>query len=165
QTTWGIPRERARYLLASVFGSHTLEPRVLTIAVGILAVTAVAIWCAHRGERCGAEPARRALALVAVAAVVAALLCPQVLMNTWGLWERIPPIAFVVLVAAVPWPSSPRIRGALCAALAAVALFASGTAVAQGRAFSGEVAGIREIAQQVPRGARVRWSPRGEEQP
>jgi hypothetical protein len=166
-TTYAPWDERMRYLLASVFGSHTLEPRVLAIAGATAVILAVATSSALRAGhgRAGAEAGRRALGAVAAVAAVAALLCPQVLMNTWGLWERIPPVAFVAFAGALPWPAVRRTRAGLVAALGAVALFSSGTAIAQGVAFSKEAAGIREIASQVPRGARVMWTACGAEQP
>jgi hypothetical protein len=163
-TTWGSLRQRLPYLGASVFGSHTLELRVVATALSVALVFAVALWTSRR-DSCGGERARRALLWVAVAAAIAALLCPEVLMNTWGLWERIPPVAFVAFAGAMRWPASPRLRGRLSAALAAVAIFASATALAQGLAFSAEAAGIRELAERIPRGTRVMWSTCGEEQP
>jgi hypothetical protein len=145
--------ERAPYVLAAAFGSHTLERRVVVVAMGMAIVFIVAHWLARRSAPCGSEAGRRTLAWVALVAAIAALLCPQILMNTWGLWERIPPLAFVAFVGAVAWPASARVRAMLT------------TAIAQGIAFSAEAAGIREIAQEIPRGARVMWSPCGEERP
>src|SRR5205085_3251795 len=95
--------------------------------------------------------------------VAASLLCPEVLMNTWGLWQRIPPIAFVAAAGAIPWPTIARARIGLAAGLTAVALFASGAALAQELSFASELKGLREVAQDVPRGARMLWTPCGEE--
>src|SRR5690349_12668107 len=96
QTTWETWHERLRYGLGAVFGSYTRDPRVLAIALLLAAAMGAALWLSRRGVA-GEERARHALGLVALAAVAASLLCPQVLMNTWGLWERIPPVAFVAL--------------------------------------------------------------------
>jgi len=109
--------------------------------------------------------ARRALGFVALAAAVASLACPQVFMNTWGLWERIPPLAFVLLACALPWPARETARSRLAAGLAAVAVFSSGSALWESLAFSRQAKGIRELAQALPRGARIFWSACGEEQP
>jgi hypothetical protein len=102
---------------------------------------------------------------VAFTASAAALLCPQVLMNTWGLWERIPPVAFIAFAGAMPWPAAPRARMRLAAALTAIALFSSGTALAQSFIFSAQARGIRELAEQIPRGSRILYTACGEERP
>jgi hypothetical protein len=164
QTTWETWHERLRYGLGAVFGSYTRDPRVLAIALLLAAAMGAALWLSRRGVA-GEERARHALGLVALAAVAASLLCPQVLMNTWGLWERIPPVAFVALAGALPWPAAARSRARLAVALAAVALFSSGTAIAQGLSFSARAQGIRELAEELPRGARIFWSACGDEQP
>ena len=166
ETSYGPLRERLQILLGSAFGSYTRDERVLTIALASAAVLAAALWLSRRpAPAAGDERARRALALVAIAAIGASLLCPQIFMNTWGLWERIPPVAFVALAGALRWPAAGATRARLAAGLAAVALFASGTALAQGLAFSEQAKGIREIAQELPRGARVMWTACGEEKP
>ena len=166
ETTYGSGRERMRYSLASMFGSHTLEPRVLAIALALAIVLGAAVWCSHRRNPSAADEAgRRALGFVALTAALASLLCPQEFMNTWGLWERIPPVAFVAFAGALPWPAAHHLRRRLAASLAIVALFASGTAISQGLAFSEEARGIRELAQYVPRGSRVMWTACNEEQP
>jgi hypothetical protein len=165
-TTWETLQERLRYGLGSIFGTYTKDPRVLAISVASAGVLAAAIWVSRRSaSRAGDESGRRALGAVALAAAAASLLCPQVFMNTFGVWERIPPIAFVAFAGAVPWPSAPNLRARLAAAFAAIALFASGTALAQGLVFSERAKGIRELAQDLPRGARVMWSACGAEQP
>jgi len=132
QTTWETWHERLRYGLGAVFGSYTRDPRVLAIALSLCAVFAAALFLRRHVAAAGDEQGRRALGWVALAALAASLACPQVLMNTWGLWERIPPIAFVALAGALPWPATERSRLRLAAALCAVALFSSGTPLAQG---------------------------------
>jgi hypothetical protein len=166
ETTWGSLRERLQYLLGSVFGAHTRDPRVLAIALASVVVLAAGLWLSRRpAPAAGDESGRRALASVAAVAICAALLCPQVFMNTWGLWERIPPLAFVAFAGALPWPAAARARARLGAGFTAIALFACGTALAQGLAFSEQARGIRELAEELPRGARVMWTACGEEQP
>ncbi|MFL5312725.1 MAG: hypothetical protein ACJ79H_20020 [Myxococcales bacterium] len=166
ETSYGPLRERLQILLGSAFGSYTRDARVLTIALASAAILAAALWLSRRpAPAAGDERARRALGLVAIAAICASLLCPQIFMNTWGLWERIPPVAFVVFAGALRWPGASETRARLGAALAAVALFASGTALAQGLAFSEQAKGIRELAQDLPTGARVMWTACGEEKP
>jgi hypothetical protein len=86
-------------------------------------------------------------------------------MNTWGLWERIPPVAFVALVGALPWPSARTARVRLSSALCAIAVLAAAGAIGQGIAFSGQAQGIREVALDLPRGSRIFWSACGEEYP
>ncbi|HZR09922.1 MAG TPA: hypothetical protein VFA79_15175 [Myxococcales bacterium] len=165
-TQYGFFRDRLRLGLGTLFGTHSRDPRVLAIALALLAVAALAIWRSRKpASAAGAESGRRALLAVASVAIAASLLCPEVLMNTWGLWERIPPIAFVALVGTVRWPAAPAIRARLAVGLTAVVLFAAGTAVARGLAFSEQVKGIRELAQELPRGARIFWSACGEEFP
>jgi hypothetical protein len=165
QTTWETWHERLRYGLGAVFGTYSRDPRTLAIGFSLAVILGAAWWLSTRGTGAANEPGRRALGFVALAAVAASLLCPQVLMNTWGLWERIPPIAFVALAGAIPWPAAETSRARLAAALSAVALFSSGTALAQGLSFSAKAAGIRELAQALPRGARIFWSACGDEQP
>jgi len=166
ETSYGPLRERLQILLGSAFGSYTRDARVLSIALASAAVLGTALWLSRRpAPAAGDEHARRALGLVAIAAICASLLCPQIFMNTWGLWERIPPIAFVAFAGAVRWPTAAGIRARLAAGLAAIALFASGTALAQGIAFSEQAKGIRELAQELPRGARVMWTACGDEKP
>jgi hypothetical protein len=166
KTSYGPLRERLQILLGSAFGSYTLDRRVLTIALASAAVFGAALWLSRRpAPAAGDARGRRALGLVAVAAICGSLLCPQVFMNTWGLWERVPPIAFVAFAGALPWPTAAETRARLAAGLAAIALFASGTALAQGLAFSEQAKGIRELAEELPRGARVMWTACGEEQP
>jgi hypothetical protein len=166
ESTYGPLGERIRILLGSVFGSYTGDARVLTLALASAAVLAAALWLSRRpAPEAGDESGRRALGMVAVVAICASLLCPQVFMSTWGLWERIPPIAFVVFAGALRWPAAATTRARLAAGLTAIALFASGTALAQGLAFSEQARGIREIAEELPRGARVMWTACGEEQP
>jgi hypothetical protein len=165
QTTWETWHERLRYGLGAVFGTYTRDPRTLAIALSLAAILGAAWRLSQRGAPAADEQARRALGSVALAAVAASLLCPQVWMNTWGLWERIPPVAFVALAGAIPWPAAAGSRARLAAALSAVALFSSGTAIAQGVSFSAKARGIRELAQELPRGARIFWSACGDEQP
>lgn len=165
QTTWETWHERLHYGLGTVFGTYTRDPRTLAIALLLAVVLGAACWLSTRDAGTAGERGRRALGFVALAALAASLLCPQVLMNTWGLWERIPPVAFVALAGALPWPAAARPRARLAAALSAVALFSSGTAIAQGLSFSAKARGIRELAQALPRGARIFWSACGDEQP
>jgi len=166
KTSYGTLRERLQILLGSAFGSYTRDARVLAIALASAAVLAAALWLSRRpAPAAGDERARRALGVVAIAAISASLLCPQVFMNTWGLWERIPPVAFVAFAGALRWPIAGETRARLAAGLAAIALFASGTALAQGLAFSEQAKGIRELAQELPKGARVMWTACGEEKP
>ena len=162
-TAYGFFCDRLRFGLGTILGTHSLELRTVCVAVALVTVFAVALWFA-RGNA-ARDPGRRALGAVALVAIAASLLCPEVLMNTWGLWERIPPLAFVALAGAVPWPSSERVRGGLASALCLVALLAAGGAIAQGVAFSGQAQGIRELAADLPRGARIFWSACGDEFP
>jgi hypothetical protein len=165
-TAYGSLRERLRYALASMFGSDTREPRVIATAAAFLSVALVAArWTRQAEPTAGEESGRRALAIVAIAAFGAAIACPQIWMNTWGLWERIPPIAFVAAVGALRWPAAGKLRTRLAVGLTAIALFSSGTALAQGFAFSEQARGIRELAQKLPAGRRVMWDPCGEERP
>ena len=163
-TEYGFVRDRLRFGLATLFGTHSLELRVLCVAGALAIVFALALWTARSNPHRD-EPGRRALAAVALAGISASLLCPEVLMNTWGLWERIPPVAFVALAGAVRWPSREGVRFRLSAALCAVALLAAGGAIAQGLAFSAQARGIRELALDVPRGSRIFWSACGDEFP
>jgi len=165
-TAYGSLRERLRYALASMFGSDTRDPRVFVTALALLGVALIAVRWTRRGQpSAGEESGRRALAVVAIAAFGAALVCPQTWLNTWGLWERIPPIGFVAAAGAFPWPAADKLRARLAVGLTAIALFASGTALAQGFAFSEQARGIRELAQKLPAGPRVMWSACGEERP
>ncbi len=165
-TAYGSLRERARYALASMFGSDTREPRVIATTLAFLGVAFVALrWARQPAPPAGEESGRRALAVVAMAAFGAALVCPQIWMNTWGLWERIPPIGFVAAAGALRWPAVGKLRARLAVGLTAIALFASGTALAQGLAFSEQARGIRELAQKLPAGRRVMWDACGEERP
>jgi hypothetical protein len=163
-TTWGLLSDRLRYGLATVFGMHTLAPRVAVVAVMLVVLAIAALWLARQSETESTD-GRRALGFVALAGIAATLLCPEVFMHTWGLWERIPPVAFVCLAGAVPWPARATARQGLAVALTAVALFAAGTALRDGFRFSGEARGIRELASSIPRGSRVLWSSCGEERP
>jgi hypothetical protein len=164
-TTWGFASDRMRFGLATIFGMHTLASRVWMVAAGVLCVLGVALWRARASGEAGPASGRRALGMVALAAIAAALLCPEVFMNTWGLWERIPPVAFVAVAGAVPWPVAPRARRWLATGLTAIAVFASATALRDGLVFSRQAGGIRELAMQIPRGSRVMWSACGEERP
>ena len=165
-TEYGFVRDRIRLGLGTIFGTQTLEIRTLCVAGALLAIAALAARAAREDRSAaGDESGRRALGLVALAAIAASLLCPEVLMNTWGLWERIPPIAFVALAGAAPWPSAERVRVRLSSALCAVGVFAAVGAVAQGVAFSQQAHGIRELAADLPRGSRIFWSACGDEYP
>jgi hypothetical protein len=53
----------------------------------------------------------------------------------------------------------------LSAALTAIALFATGTALLQSYAFSAQARGIRELALRIPRGSRILYTACGEERP
>jgi len=84
--------DRLRFGLGTLLGTRSLELRVVCVAAALLAVFAVALWTVRATpERAEDSSGRRALAAVALAGIAASLLCPEVLMNTWGLWERIPP--------------------------------------------------------------------------
>ena len=164
-TTWGFASDRLRFGLAAIFGMHSLAPNVLIVAGALLLLGAMALWRARAGGESGPASGRRALAWVALAGIAATWLCPEVFMHTWGLWERIPPVAFVALMGAVPWPAASATRMRLAAALGAVALFASGSALRDGFDFSRQASGIRELAQHIPPGSRVMWSACGDEHP
>jgi hypothetical protein len=86
---------------------------------------------------------------------LASLLLPETLFDIYGVWHRSVPLAFVVALGLMPWPGRETARVALVAGLAAVALLATLSALAQGLAYSDESAGIREIVAELPPGERI----------
>ena len=182
--TMGDPLTRlglARYL----FGSSATEPRVVALTVALLAVGALATWLVARergsgegGGRDPAEPTRsgadsaefaaapwpRGIAAIVrarplvwpfLAAAMLYALAPRTALDAYGLWQRFAPIAFVLGLGLLPWPTTPRYRSGLTVTLGVIAIGSSLGTLAQSSAFDRQIAGLDQVVAALPPGARL----------
>jgi hypothetical protein len=94
---------------------------------------------------------------VLVAAGVAALLVPSVLLNVWGADFRLPLVVAIVLIgSASPRPNVPPfLRAAVLAVVALMVLLRSADAWVMLRAVDRQLTQIRDVLKDLPRGARL----------
>lgn len=91
-----------------------------------------------------------------VAALVAVAVCiPEWLVGTWGADLRLPVVAALVLVSGVTIDLRPRASVALLAAVAALVALKAGHAAITLQAADRQVAELRLMLAQLPRGARL----------
>ena len=173
--TFGDPLARlsvARYL----FGESTSEQRVLIVVVGLAGVALGAAWLVRRGsggtttqptaggprpdrppviQRLAATLRDRPLAWPFLALAAAYAVAPTTALDAYGLWQRFAPIAFVLGIGLVPWPTERRPRLVLAVALSVVASYASLATLSQSAAFDRQVAGLDSVLAGLPDGERL----------
>ncbi len=159
---FGSPLRRVD-MLAALFGSADRDPRVIAVALGAFIVVAAAAVMAYRerpmmaiSERTRAWMTdRRALLLPGLGAAFACFVAPVTAFDAYGLWQRIAPTAFVLVLGLLPWPSRGAVQRRLVLGAAVVAFLAGSTALVQGMAFSNAAAGLHDVLAVLPPGQRL----------
>jgi hypothetical protein len=160
---FGATKFRFQHALASVFGAHSGDARVLLLAAAAALLAALV----HRSTRAvplaGDEQGRRDLRWLALAGLAGYAVFPHELGFTWGLYERISPVGWVAFVGAWPVPAAARRRAAWALGFAGLAALSMASAGVQLARASREAAGIRELASALPPRQRILWSPCGDD--
>jgi hypothetical protein len=157
------PPARRLDIIASVFGSGNADPRVVLVAATFALIMLGAAVLAYlegrdidlRARATAWLESRRGSLVPFAGAAIACGLVPLTAFDAYGLWQRVAPVAFVLGLVLLPWPTRPSSRRAMGLGLAAVGLFATSTALWQGLAYSDSAAGLREVIAALPPGRRL----------